>query len=216
MAYPDRDSEEGSENYWAGGVHGNQEEYEKYLLIKSRLEGKTYRPPRNGKKGGGKNSLLSFYPGLKWVFLPLYLVYATQVVEAYLQWGFGGRFLGSAFYWGVVSSLLWWYFVKRDPGTGSVDLLQQILPDASIPPSLPYWMLLLGCLLASLDLNDFKVWIRGIEHLSLVAGKPLDFDVLLSLRLPRVPFLLKLIASFSILLSGGLLLFDTVTHRILK
>jgi hypothetical protein len=125
-----------------------------------------------------------------------------------------GRFLGGAFYWGTVLSVTYWYFVRRNPGKGFVATLEQIFPNASIPYSLPYWAFLLGCLLASLDLNDLKVWIRGIERLLFVIGNPMDCDVLLSLNLPRVPLLLKLADSLSILLSGGLLLFDAVAHRI--
>jgi hypothetical protein len=217
MAYRDRSNEEESENYWNWGQTGNKEEYEQYLLIKSRLEGKAHRPSRK-KKGGEreKNSLLSFYPRLKWIFSLLLFVYLTQIVEAYLKWGLAGRFLGSAFYWGTIFSVTYWYFIKRNPGNGSVAMLEQILPNSPFPDSLPYWAFLLGCLLTSLDLNDFKVWVRGIEHLSVVAGKPVSCDAFLSLSLPRIPFSLKLLANFSIMFSGGLLLFDAITPRAVR
>jgi hypothetical protein len=220
MAYRDHSNEEEPENYWNSGQHGNKEEYEAYLLIKSRLEGKAYRPSNKKGKGKGKdrekNSLLSFYPRLKWIFSLLLFVYVTQIVDAYLKWRLTGRFLGSAFYWGAVLAATYWYFIKRNPGEGSVAMLEQILPNAHIPHSLPYWTFLLGCLLVSLDLNDFKVWVRGIEHLLLVVGKPVSCDAFLSLSLPRMPFLLRLIGNFSILFSGGLLLFDAIACRIAR
>jgi hypothetical protein len=217
MAYRDHGNEEEYENYWNSGKHGNKEDYEAYLLIKSRLEGKAYRPS-NKKKGkdGRKNSLLSFYPRLKWIFSLLLFIYVTQIVEAYLEWGLRGRFLGSAFYWGVVFAVTYWYFIRRNPGNGSVVVLERIFPNVSIPDSLPYWAFLLGCLLASLDLNDIKIWIRGIEHLSYSVGKPLSVSSFFSLSLPRIPFLLKLLANFSILFSGGLLLFDAIASRATK
>jgi hypothetical protein len=216
MAYRNGGTEEEPDNYWNSGQSGNKEEYEEYLLIKSRLEGKKYRPPHENKhkKGRGQDSLLSFYPGLKGVVVLLFFIYVSHLLQTYLKWGLTGRFFGGVLYWGTVLSVTYWYFIKRNPGKGSVATLDQIFPNASIPNSLPYWAFLLGCLFASLDLNDLKVWVRGVEHLSLAIGKPVECDVLLSLNLPRMPLLLKLAASLSILLSGGLLLFDAIAHRI--
>ncbi|MDR1622137.1 MAG: hypothetical protein LBS00_07165 [Synergistaceae bacterium] len=215
MAYRNRGTEEEYENYWNSGQNGNQEEYEKYLLIKSRLEGKTYRPPRGDEKGGERgNSLLSFYPRLKVVFVLLFFIYVTQILESYVKWGLTGRFLGDALYGGVLLSAMCWYFIKRDPGEGVIALIRQFLPNASISPSLPYWLFLVGCLFASLDPNDFKAWVRGMEHLSLALGVPVNCDAVLSLNLPRMPLLLKLASNLAVLFSGSLLLFEAVASRL--
>ncbi|MDR1979817.1 MAG: hypothetical protein LBQ42_13860 [Synergistaceae bacterium] len=218
MAYRDRGTEkEEPENYWGGGQHGNKEEYEKYLLIKSRLEGKAYRSPSNRSGIRGESvSLLSFYPHLKWIFALLFFVYVTQIAEAYLKWGLTRRFAEDAFYWGAILLAMRWYFIKRDPGKGSVALFDQFLPNVPILRSLPYWVFLLSCLVASLEPNDFKVWAKGVEHFALSVGSPVDCDVFLSLKLPRMPLLPKFVASLSVLFSGGILVFDLIAFRVAR
>ena len=195
------------DNYWNSGINGNQEDYEKYLLIKSRLEGRSYRSLR-GRGRGRNNSLLSFHPGLTLAFWAVLLADATRIVSAYVQWGAGNRFYTSAACWAFAFLATYWYFARRDARNGTLFLIDRFaLP---VPRSLPYWMLLLGLLPAVIDLNDLKAWAVGIETLALHLGYPVDCSAFLSLSLPHTPPWLKSVGEILASIGGGLLIFDSI------
>lgn len=200
------------DNYWNSGMHGNQDDYEKYLVIKSSLEGRRYRPP----KKGGRVSVVSYYPAMKMALFLLLLVSATQIAIAYRQWGLKASFFPKALYWGLSYLFIRWYFVRRYSGNGTPVLLDRLLSGLPIPRSLVYWGFLIGLLVAVFDLNDLKVWLSLIEDLSRLVRYPVDCSALLAVRLPRIPGSLKAIGSIVASSCGALLIFDIPVSYILN
>jgi hypothetical protein len=208
MAHRDHDAEQKEfDNYWNSGLSGNKEDYERYLLIKSRLEGTSHRASRKTTGGGTRGaSVLSFWPSLKWAFALALFINVTRILQSGLRWGLSGSFAFDAVYWVVASSLMWLYFVRYELSDEYLMLF-----DIAIPRSWPSWAFLGGWILARLNLNNINTWGKGIEALFLRLGSPLAWDGVLLPPIPTLPVLLKFVGGLAATLGGAFLLFDAVS-----
>ena len=170
------------------------------------------------RRGGGveRISLLTYYPAMKWALLLVLFVNATRIASAYRQWGMAGAFTSKALYWGLASLLIYWYFARRNPGNGTLPLIDHFLPDVAIPSSLPYWIFLLGWIFATFNLNDISIWVRWGEEFLRQYEYAVDCSAFLSLALPRTPPFLKLLGGILSTVMGGLLLFDMLLSKAMK
>ena len=198
------------ENYWNSGLHGNKEDYENYLRIKKRLEGKVFRAPKS-RPLEKKASVLSFYPSLKWTLTGALFIDATQIALLCRQWNPTPDFLIDATGWVAVLLMTFWYFVGRN-AREPLSLLES-LPDVPILRSAPYWTFLLGWILIWLDFNDFKIWVEGAMRLSRWLGSPLEWGAFLSWKLPRISVLLKGVGGLLTIFGGGFLVLDAFVSR---
>jgi hypothetical protein len=207
MAYRDAGQEE---NYWNSGLHGNKEDYENYLLIKQRLEGKAFRPPKTGSLGK-KASVLSFYPSLKWALAVALFIDATRIALVCQQWSPTASFAIDIAGWSAALLVTFWYFAGRD--TREPLTLLECLPDVPSLRSVPYWAFLLGWILMWLNPNDFKIWAEWVARLSSWLGTPLEWSAFLSSGFPRMPILLKSLGGLLTIFGGGFLILDAFISR---
>ncbi|MDR3231489.1 MAG: hypothetical protein LBT65_08610 [Synergistaceae bacterium] len=206
------------EGYWNSGQHGNQDEYERYLLIREQIEGdgrhSRGKRKRKTSERGKVVSLLSYYPAMRWALVLLLLVNVTHVMAKFqLHQKF---FVLTALYWCALSVVICWYFALRDAGYGSLALVDHFLADLPFPRSLPMWGFLLGWILSTLDPNDFKAWVSPIEILFRWLHSPFGGAAFLSRRLPRVPLLIRMPASLMMIVCGVVLVMDIAAAPWLK
>ncbi|MDR1873751.1 MAG: hypothetical protein LBQ90_01880 [Synergistaceae bacterium] len=210
--------EEDGMNFWGSGLHGNQEEYERYLLIKRQLEGDGRsaglgKREKRGTSGRGRPSLLRHYPAMKWAMLLLLIVNATEILGAYGE----KSFIWSALYWSVVSFAIFWYFALRDAGDGAIAILDHFMPDMPASHSLTLWGFLLGCPLSTMSPHSFaRAWVSPLAALARWIDPAVQWDTTVAQTLPRMPLLLQLIGSLLVMTCGGLIFLDVVAFRWLK
>ena len=211
-----RQNEEEFDDYWNSGRNGNMEEYEKYLRIRSMLEGKRYRPPRGSRVGGRRISLLNYYPMMRPVLYLLLFANLTRIALAYEASGAGKIFYPVLACWGIASLFIYWYFSRRDPLNGTLRLIDAYCPGIEFIRAVPYWLFLGGWILAVFSLNDLKIWAEWIVVLSYKFGKPINFawlDTFLATGCPEIPSSLRTLGSLSALFAGGLTVLDAVAAK---
>ena len=209
---PRKTEQDEFDNYWNYGENGNREDYEKYLMIKSRIEGRPYRRPRRSRGGSGTVSLTSWYPLMRPALFLLFFEAATRVAVAYLAWESAGVFAFHALSWVLGALAVRWYFARRDGGNGMLFLNAYFCPDRAFPSLLIYGAFLVGLLLATVSPDDVKVWAILVEHLAARIGYPLDCGRILSLPLPGTPFGLRSLGSWVAAVSGGTILADALAY----
>ncbi|MCL2103378.1 MAG: serine/threonine protein kinase, partial [Syntrophorhabdaceae bacterium] len=202
---------EGENNFLSSGLHGNMEEYEKYLIIKSRLEGnknrKIVKRFRHEALSGEGAHAVSNRPFMALLLGIIFFVNVTEIVYVYATQGIHQRpFITALLYRGMPSVIFYWYFFRRNTMRASV--LYRLLPYPKMFRSLLYWSFLLGWLVSTLRPEMLQVWLPYINRALAFVRVNWDVTAYMAVSLPQIPNGIKLIGSFASFVSGAFLILD--------
>ena len=190
-------------NYWGSGIHGNKEEYEKYLIIKDRLEGKRGRYHRRYKSG---IHVVSSYPFLGWLVGINIFAGITKILGVYIKVGMKASFINALLHEIVPLGALYWYYFRRY--TIKESFLERLLPFSDKFQTMLYWLLPVGWLCATLNLEELKLWLPWIASLTDRIGLNLNYETIMSMVLPSIPQWIQSLGFLTAAFSGALLVSD--------
>jgi len=195
------------DNYWHSGVHGNKEEYEKYLIIKTNLEGSGGRWK---KRNVGGIHAVSSRPYMAKLLGIIFFVHITGILNAYSQWSLKRPFVTALLIWGLSALVFYWYFFRRF--TLERSFFDNLLPNFSMYKPWLYWSFLLSWLVYILDLELFKTWLPYISKALALVHVDVDYTSLMFAKWPHIPAAIKSGGAFASVIIGTFLVLDaTVT-----
>lgn len=204
-----------SDNYWNSGRNGNMEEYQQYLIIKNRLEGKSARVAFRTARGE-RIVLTTHYPGSKYLLRVILFFHITSILVVYRVSGLSTAFLMKASYWFFSGIVLYWYFSFRPNPCGTLRLAERCTSSSPVAHALYFYLFLWGWFFSILDLPKLSTWLELSWEALQFLGLNGKAAWILNLNFPTIPKLVTTLGKLTLTLTGTILLLDITASYFLN